>query len=174
MELFAHSNYDSVSMTEIAEASGVSRRTVFRYFKSKAEIMDAYAERLARHLIVAFSGRPSTEPVAKSLSEALLSLMDMSPDEKAAARLRNRALLQARDDAYSGRSPHLDEELIALVAHRLKTDPKRDVRPGLIFYTTQAAARAAAQTWIELNDESDFIDHLRPALQYLLKGTRTI
>ncbi len=43
IELFAARGYDNVSITEIATAAGVSRRTFFRHFGSKAQLLHAYA-----------------------------------------------------------------------------------------------------------------------------------
>ncbi len=37
--LFAERGYDAVSMADIAEAAGVGRRSLFRYFPSKADLV---------------------------------------------------------------------------------------------------------------------------------------
>jgi AcrR family transcriptional regulator len=39
VELFAERGYDSVSAAEIAEAAGISRRSLFRYFPTKADLV---------------------------------------------------------------------------------------------------------------------------------------
>ena len=39
LELFARRGLDSVTMTEVAEAAGVSRRSLFRWFPSKASLI---------------------------------------------------------------------------------------------------------------------------------------
>src|SRR5436309_16139985 len=55
MELFVERGYDATTLAEIAEAAGVSTRTIFAYFPSKEDILfasfqtmrDALARRLA-------------------------------------------------------------------------------------------------------------------------------
>lgn len=43
--LFDERGYDAVSMTDIAEAAGLSRRSLFRYFPGKADLIwDGFAE----------------------------------------------------------------------------------------------------------------------------------
>jgi len=57
VELFLDNGYDNVTMTQIADAAGVSRRTAYRYFATKDEMamyhpnswLDVFDQAAARH-----------------------------------------------------------------------------------------------------------------------------
>jgi AcrR family transcriptional regulator len=46
LELYTEFGYDSVTVTQIAERAGTTRRTYFRYFPDKREVLFAGSERL--------------------------------------------------------------------------------------------------------------------------------
>ena len=48
IELFAVRGFDTVTVDEIAEAAGISARTFFRYFPTKAHVVRAHQRRLRR------------------------------------------------------------------------------------------------------------------------------
>ncbi|MGJ3559982.1 TetR family transcriptional regulator [Streptomyces sp. INA 01156] len=62
MALFLEQGYESVTVEAVADASQVSRRTVFRYFDGKDELAfpdhSARLELLARHLVKPTGGGP--------------------------------------------------------------------------------------------------------------------
>lgn len=55
MELFARQGYDQTTITEIAEAAGVSRRTISAYFPTKLAIATAYADAIAERAMAIFT-----------------------------------------------------------------------------------------------------------------------
>jgi AcrR family transcriptional regulator len=63
VELFAKRGFDDVTVDEIADRAGVSRRTFFRYFPTKdAVVLERRREQLAE-LERLLAERPKTEPV---------------------------------------------------------------------------------------------------------------
>jgi AcrR family transcriptional regulator len=55
MQLFAQQGYDQTTITEIAEAAGVSRRTISAYFPTKLAIATAYADAIADRAMAIFT-----------------------------------------------------------------------------------------------------------------------
>ena len=47
LELYAAHGYDAVTVNQIAEHAGLTRRSYFRYFPDKREVLFAGSERLA-------------------------------------------------------------------------------------------------------------------------------
>lgn len=173
MELIAERGYDNVTIAEIAEAAGgVSRRTFFRHFDSKSSLMDAYATRLMRRVIAALAQRPDDEPAAQALAGSLLATAEMSDDEQSLTRLRHRALQQLRGDPTSIGSPEAVEDLVDVIASRMRLHALTDLRPRLTVWTMLIAAQAATKTWAELDNDSRLDFHLDAALEIVLTGLR--
>lgn len=59
-ELFKDKGYTNTSMDHIAEKSGISRRTLFRLFKSKSEILFLSSEDIIRDTLEKFVGENYT------------------------------------------------------------------------------------------------------------------
>src|SRR5581483_2152988 len=67
MELFVRKGFDRVTVAEVAEAAGVSEKTVFNYFPTKEDLFfDEVPEREAR-LLAAIRGRKPGESVVSVL-----------------------------------------------------------------------------------------------------------
>ena len=173
MELIAERGYDDVTIAEIAAASGVSRRTFFRHFDSKSSLMDAYAARLMRRVVAVLTQRPGDEPTAEALAGALRATAEMTDDEQALTRLRHRALQQVRGDPSALGAPEAVEDLVEVVATRMRVDSLTDIRPRLTVWTMLTAAQAATKTWVELDDDSRLVAHVDAALEIVLDGLRS-
>jgi AcrR family transcriptional regulator len=61
-ELFARKPYDDVLMEEVAEAAGVSRALLYRYFPGKRELFAAVYRQAAERLLAATEPDPATAP----------------------------------------------------------------------------------------------------------------
>jgi AcrR family transcriptional regulator len=73
MLLIERDGVASTSMGEVAELAGVSDTTVFNYFKTKEELVDALVEELVgpRSLIALLDRRPPSEPPLRALRNVL-------------------------------------------------------------------------------------------------------
>jgi AcrR family transcriptional regulator len=97
--LFAERGYENVTVADIADAIGVSRRTFFRYFASKDEVLRAHAVRLHTRVVRALERRPHNEPGAAALCNAFLYTADVSPEERESMLRRNRVLRECQGQA---------------------------------------------------------------------------
>ena len=171
IKLFADRGYDNVTAADIAAAIGLSRRTFFRYFASKEQVLQAHALRLQQRVIRAFERRPPEEPAAVALRYAFLDTADVGQDEREGMRLRNRVL---RD--YQGQSgwvplaPEMATTLTELVAARMDLEPDADVRPRLLVATMWATVDAVTAHWIATNDERPLTAAMRDAFNQLVDG----
>jgi AcrR family transcriptional regulator len=59
--LFAEKGYEQVTIEEIAEAAGISRRSFFRYFASKDALVLGKLDRQGEQFVEALSARPLDE-----------------------------------------------------------------------------------------------------------------
>jgi AcrR family transcriptional regulator len=69
IELFVERGYDATTLAEIAEAAGVSTRTIFAYFPSKEDILFASFQTMREALARALSERPGGKDALTTLRE---------------------------------------------------------------------------------------------------------
>jgi AcrR family transcriptional regulator len=62
-ELFAEKGYEQVTVEEIAETAGISRRSFFRYFASKDALVLGKFDRQGEQFVDALNARPLDEPL---------------------------------------------------------------------------------------------------------------
>jgi mycofactocin system transcriptional regulator len=153
IELFAGRGFDEVSVDDVAEASGIARRTLFRYYPSKNAIpwgdFDAHLQHL-RELLAAVEPSVSTE---QALHDALLSFNTFDAAELPRHRLRMQVILRTAElQAYSLTMYAGWRDVIAeFVAARSGTKPDGLV-PQTVAWAMLGVALSAYEHW--LADES--------------------
>jgi TetR/AcrR family transcriptional regulator, regulator of mycofactocin system len=134
LRLFAERGFDIVTVDDVAARADVSRRTFFRYFASKEDVLLSDHPRRLAHLRRALAGRPHEESALTALRHAILSMAGGYEEER--QRLLDRARIMARTPSLHARSlahQRLWEEAVAgLVAERMGVDPTVDLRPGVV------------------------------------------
>jgi AcrR family transcriptional regulator len=170
MDLFAERGYDNVTVQDIAVAAGIGRRTFFRHFRSKDELLQAYDTRLALRALHAFEGRPDEEPPAVALCRAIISTAEMRGDEERIAFQRNKVLQEAGADTLIAGPPELTQSFLEVAARRLGVDVDTDMRPHLIVWSVFAAARAATRVWIANGGREPLRSRMKSAFEFLFEG----
>ncbi|MFJ6575011.1 TetR/AcrR family transcriptional regulator [Streptomyces sp. NPDC091368] len=142
-----------VSVEDVTDAVGVSRRTFSRYFSSKEEaVVDGIRADCAR-INEALAARPETEPPLTAYRAALRSWLadPVAPAWHRRDGVRELLLLAEREASLRAvlRRVLLEGEAasVRLVARRLGTDPRRDLRPAVAVGSGAAALMAAARAW---------------------------
>ena len=102
IDLFATRGFDEVSVDDVAQAAGIARRTLFRYYPSKNALpwgdFDAHLERMRDQL----SDLDPGVPIGDALRTALLAFNTFDEAETARHRQRMRVILETAElQAYS-------------------------------------------------------------------------
>ncbi len=102
LRLFAHRGFDAVSVDDVAQAAGIARRTLFRYYVSKNAIpwgdFDAHLQHLRQLL---GEVEPDTS-LGDALRAALLAFNTFDESETVRHRQRMQVILQTTElQAYS-------------------------------------------------------------------------
>ena len=174
--LFGERGFDAVTVDDIAAEADVSRRTFFRYFASKEDVLLAdHFVQLAR-LREAMDARPADEPIVTALRNALLSMSTDFEDRKEMIILRGRLMrdtpsLQARSLVHQ---KLWEEAMQEMVADRLGVDPVKDLRPGVVSAATLAAMRVAFTIWLTAGCGGDLIAMTAEALDLLDGGLQQL
>jgi AcrR family transcriptional regulator len=172
-DLFVAQGYDGTTVDQIAAAAGMSKRTFFRYFPSKDDLVigkyDLFADRMAE----ALDERPSDEPVWESLRRLFDMTLDYVDDDHQRARneamdeiVRSTPQLHAR---YLEKMQRVQQLLISRVAARLggHDNDTADPRPAAIVGAAFACAQAARQAWFASDRTEPFGRYLDNAMSTL-------
>ena len=74
--LFGARGYEETTVAEIAAAAGVSRRTFFRYFASKEDVLVETTDEFAEAMLAAMEARPLDEPPLVAIERALVPVLE--------------------------------------------------------------------------------------------------
>lgn len=153
LRLFADRGFAEVSVDDVAQAAGIARRTVFRYYASKNAIpwgdFDAHLEHLGELLSQVDPGMP----LGDALRAALLSFNTFDASETIRHRQRMRVILQTAElQAYSMTMYAGWRDVIAgFVARRIGGETN-DLLAQTVAWTMLGVALSAYEHW--LDDES--------------------
>ncbi len=102
LDLFATYGFGDVSVDDVALASGIARRTLFRYYPSKNAIPWGDFDSHLRHFASCSTRADPQAPIATALRAALLDFNTFDVSEAARHRQRMRVILQTAElQAYS-------------------------------------------------------------------------
>jgi AcrR family transcriptional regulator len=149
LKLLAFQGYEQTTVDQIVAAAGVSRRTFFRYFRSKEDVIIEFLSHLGDKLRDALAARPAPEPPLVALRRAL-DVFTKPYDEHEEKSLRLAAItlttpaLLAR---YLERQAQWRAAAAAELAARMGTAPG-DVQPELVAAVGFAAFDVALGAWV--------------------------
>ena len=176
LRLFGERGFDAVTVDDIAAEADVSRRTFFRYFASKEDVLLADHQVQLARLRGAMEARPSDEPILTALRNALLSITSDFEERRERVILRGRIMretpsLQARSLVHQ---KAWEDAMQEMVADRLGVDPIADLRPGVVAATALAAMRVAFTNWLNAGATGDLIRLTAEALDLLDGGLQLL
>jgi AcrR family transcriptional regulator len=149
--LFAEQGYEDTSVDAIARAAGVSRRSFFRYFSSKEDVVVGTTDALAEEVLAAFASRPRDESPLVAIERALKPAIERRLADSAEARAIVSLLRESRTlrRAMLERHARLEERLAVLIAVRTGADPLRDPTPALLAFLARALMDTAWNVWYD-------------------------
>jgi AcrR family transcriptional regulator len=150
LSLFMEGGFDSTTVDDIVAKVDISRRTFFRYFDSKEDVVLAFTDRVGEEIRKGLAERPQGEPPLTAVRLAVGPLVELYAAEK------DRALLLAKltDETTGIRARHLDRQdrwqrwLADEIAKRLKLDAQRDLQPQLIAAVALTTIDVAVRAWL--------------------------
>jgi AcrR family transcriptional regulator len=145
--LFARRGFDGTTIEEIAAAADVSRRTFFRYFARKEDVILDWKRRTADELREALAARPAGESPLDAVHNALATVAAGYGAEPELT-LGLMRLFESGPDLHAGSDYQAwDAVLTEGVARRLGVDPLRDPVPRLVATVGFAVLTATVQSW---------------------------
>jgi AcrR family transcriptional regulator len=137
LELFVERGYAATTLAEIAEAAGVSTRTIFAYFPGKEDILFCDFEAMNDALAETLAERPAGKDALGTLRDFILS----SAVEKSDVDRKLEQIIASDETLRShkrARLSQLQELLAAAIADDLESGPD-DLRPHVAAASLTAA-----------------------------------
>ena len=150
-DLFGKKGYEATTVAEIAAAAGVSRRTFFRYYATKEEVLTETSDELAEAMLAALAERPHHEPPLVAIERALVPVLESRLVLTDRSRTIIRLLRESRTlrRAMLERHALMEERLAVQLADRLGADPAQDSTPALLAFVARAMMDAAFNVWYD-------------------------
>jgi mycofactocin system transcriptional regulator len=169
-ELFDDMGFERTTVDDIARAAGIGRRTFFRYFPSKNDVVwgdfDGELQRLRKEL----TAYPRDRPLMDSLREALVEFNRVDPAEIPWHRRRMRLILRVPAlQAHSTlRFADWRQTIAEFIGERLGV-PSDSLAPQAIAYACLGVSLAAYEQWLR-DDDADLVALLDAAMRELAAG----
>jgi len=149
LRLLARCGYAETTVDQIVGEAGVSRRTFFRYFRSKDDVVVQFLGDIGAQLCAALAGRPAHEPPSVALRQAMAVFVDACEEhpEKSLALTKLIWGTPALLGTFLERQALWRVDTAAELGRRGGLDPAADLRPGLAAAVGLAAFDTALHRW---------------------------
>jgi AcrR family transcriptional regulator len=159
LELFAANGYDNTTVDDVAAAAGVSRRTLFNYFRNKEDLALSSLSEQGELIAARFAERPTDEDVWESLRAAfqVLAEIDTTPER----RLELVKLLFGNETLRAGhaeKQARWQDLLAPLIEPRLPESQHRNLEARAIAAAAITCLQAANEEWARLDGKAEIFD----------------
>lgn len=145
-DLFTEKGYEETTVEEIADRAGLSKRSFFRYFSSKRDLMASGFDEYGAFLTAAIRACPSGDSVAEVVRRVVGQVA-----QQCTALPRTRKVMQvvamcpSANDALNSRAAELRARVEAAYASR--GGAFHDLGPGVLTHLTFAFLDVAFHVW---------------------------
>ena len=157
MRLFSKKGFDATTVDDIAEAANTSRRTLFRYFKTKGEVVLGWTRGMADYLADALASRPSTEFPLVSMREIFLAftshVLETTPEAYNFSKVIHKT--PALSVLSLQKHAEWEDRLAKVLRTRLGKGPDNARVAILMARLGVATFRVAVDEWIAGNGKKD-------------------
>jgi len=165
LTLYDERGFENTTVAQIAEHAGLTKRTFFRYFTDKREVLFAGSEELVELFVTGVASAPASATPLEAVAEALDGVATMFEQRREYAARRQKVIAS---------NPDLQErELIKLaslagsVAQALR---RRGVEESAAILTAEAGTtvfRISFQRWVDEGNRKDLRRLIRDSLAEL-------
>jgi len=163
--LYGERGYEQTTVAEIAERAGLTKRTFFRYFADKREVLFWGSELLENQMVAAIEAAPASATALDMIGAALDAAAGRFEEVREFAGSRHRIIVS---------SPELQEReliksasLAAAMARALRARGFGDTTATLAAHTGATVMHVAFGQWVVDPDQAPYQQIARNALAQL-------
>jgi TetR/AcrR family transcriptional regulator, regulator of mycofactocin system len=170
LRLFTEQGFEDTTVERIAAAAGVSRRTFFRYFDSKSDVLWHAFDGEVRRLREAFAAVPDGVPLMDAIREVVVGANRYRAEDVPELRTRMNLVISV-PALQASAAHHYDawERAVSDFAAARLGRPADSLYPLAVGRATLAVCRSAYDRWVERAD-ADLTVYLDRALRALAAG----
>ena len=151
-DLFVEKGYDETTVEDIAERAGVSRRSFFRYFSSKGDLVASGLTGYGDILTEAINGCPLKCSGPEVFRQTVFQVAKQcTAHHRARKMMQILAKYPAANEAQHSRSVELRQRVTAAFARRKRSIG--DFEPCVLASLTLAVLQVIFQSWFEKGEE---------------------
>jgi AcrR family transcriptional regulator len=175
-EVFTRKGFSDARMDDIAEETGLSKGTLYLYFKSKEDLVTAILDRIFRGVFEQLEARRSSEAsaieaVGRFTEEAIRDykrMLHMMPIayEFLALAFRNKTVQKALTQYFK----HYMEVLVPIIQHGVDSGEFRQVDAQEVAIAAAAIFEGTILLWVYDNTLVDVEHHIRSSINLLFEG----
>jgi TetR/AcrR family transcriptional regulator, regulator of mycofactocin system len=170
LRMFAERGFDATTIEQIAAEAGVSERTFFRYFTTKASVLWSEFETEVETIRSTLAAVPDEVPMMDAIRRSVVAANHYRAEDVPEMRMRMTLIATAPALAASAAEHYAAwEEAISEFAGRRLGRPAGSLYPLAVGRAVLAACRAAYDRWSARAD-SDLTVYLDAALTALATG----
>lgn len=148
--LFYEKGYDETTVEDIAEKAGVSRRSFFRYFSSKSDIMAVAVDSYATLLTEAIEACPRADSLAEVFRRTVLEVAQhCAADPQTRKVMQIAAKYPSAREALQSRSIEIEQRIAAAFAHRCGRGADRDITASVVAGLALSVLSVIFRVWFE-------------------------
>jgi TetR/AcrR family transcriptional regulator, regulator of mycofactocin system len=172
LRLFTDQGFEQTTVDQIATAAGVSRRTFFRYFDSKSDVLWSEFDTEVENIRGLLTRTPDDLPVMEGVRRAVIAANHYRAEDVPELRMRI-SLLSSVPELFASAAIHYDawERAVADYVARRSGQPADSLYPLAVGRAVLAACRAGFDRWTARAD-ADLTVYLDAALRALAAGFR--
>ncbi|HTW81200.1 MAG TPA: TetR family transcriptional regulator [Terracidiphilus sp.] len=164
IELFAKKGFDETTVEEVADAAGISRRSFFRYFESKDDLLAVNTMICGEVVRGAVASCPAGLGLLDVVREGALAGGMFTENQE-----HTRQIIDIAQRSSSARQAHqsrlmeVEQKLTTAFASRLKSTSQYSLKPYLLSAMTMAVLNGATVSWY-MKEHKELSKAVRQAL----------
>jgi len=165
MALYGERGYEETTVAEIAERAGLTKRTFFRYFTDKREVLFWGSELLEQRMVAAIEAAPASASALGLIGAALDAAAARFEEVREFAGPRHRIIASSRE--LQERELIKAASLAAAMAKALRARGLGDTAANLAALAGTTVMHVAYEQWVDDPNHTPFGQIARGALAQL-------